>query len=128
MRAMVNRFKFAQVLAVSLQTGVPPWMSIVASEDYLVLSGGASRHEVFTWDDDVADDELCQTLGYHVLDELQDFISIETREPWPVAVDRGAEIALPVSEVQDGILRLYFGESTSPVIEFPSIVVADVLD
>ncbi len=125
---MINRFKLVQLVAASLQTAVPHWLSITASEDYLVLRACGSRHEIYTWDDDIADDHLCRTLGYHILDELQDFVSIETREPWPLPVRPGAQIPLPVSLVQDGRLGLYFGDPTSPAIEFPAIAIADVLD
>jgi len=124
---MVNRFKLAQALAAVLQTAVPTWLSVTAADEHLLLTAPAGMpHTIYSWEDDVADDALCQTLGCHALDELQDFVCEYTTTPWPPVPGRAADMALPGARVQQDSLYLWYGEPDAPTLQVTPIDLREI--
>ena len=60
------------------------------------------------------------------LDDLQDFLCHELREPWPRRAP--GEVPAPGARIERGKLHLWYGDELEPVLQLPPIDVGPVRD
>lgn len=111
-------------LARHLDAAVPRPFSVTADEGSVIVSDGsisAATPVVELLDQDGAGptaDEV-ETATWAVLSAVQDAVSTGTAEPWP-----GCDaLPLPGVELDDGVLRAWFGAAGSAVLDIGPIAV-----
>jgi hypothetical protein len=115
-------------VAITQGQVIPPWLSVhVAGHDVVLASADGRRHEVYMDVEAPAPDpDRCRTIGYHLLDEIQDLITESTSTPWPIVTGRPTELPLPMAQVRDGMLFLWYGEAENPALKFPPVSLHDI--
>lgn len=130
---MTSAVVLAHELAARMQAIVPAFVSVRADGDQvLVFVRGSLPSAVYLFDDPnrpLAD--LASTLACNVLSSVQDAISIETTEPWPLMASCGAsqrrEMALPHAEVRDGELHMWYGDETTAVLQLQPLPLTNIV-
>jgi hypothetical protein len=112
---------FAAELASRLTEIVPPRFRVEARRDWVTVSdGGALPSSVSTmpiaWNPDRPLEQMMASVAQNVLNNVQDYISIATREPWP-PVDGAPSAMEPYFAYWDGPhLMMGYGPKHEPVV------------
>jgi hypothetical protein len=138
----VNIEKFLEVLAARLDAVVPDDYEVNSDGDMLWFgshSGSYARHAYETYLDHLDDmrephpgrdprfepithDEVIAAVATKAMDELQDTVDENTREPWP----GNRTVPRPHAIVENGVLLMWFGDRIQPALRLDPIELAEV--
>jgi len=125
----------ARLLAERMSVVVPPPVIVRAHGSMVWAStpqfpGGGTDLEL--WSDDDNDARVRQgvwSAAYNVLNHVQDYVSEELKWPWPRDPNRARTfMPMPMVSIENGRLRLGYGEADRPTLELESIDLADIAD
>lgn len=117
--------KLARDLAHELRAVVPDPFSVNDNRGSVVITEGSSTAttpvgDLLDQDGSGPTADEVETAAEAVLSAVQDVVTRRTTEPWPPGDHR---LALPGVKLDGGVLRAWYGESESPLLELRPIVV-----
>jgi hypothetical protein len=124
--------RFAAALAERLALVLPSSFSAVARYGVIEMRSELvswTAYGIVDWFVDEPDPlpDRFERAAWNVLNTAQDFVSEVTREPWPRALGAvRSEMAPPAAVVENRILKCWYGESVSPIVELPAIALDDL--
>lgn len=71
-----------------------------------------------------SDEEKIIGIAMLALDQLQDYVSETTADPWPGT----ARMPSPHGRIQDSVLYLWYGDQMNPVLACPPISVTELTE
>jgi hypothetical protein len=120
--------RFTRVLAQRLAAIVPAGIHVEAGDGMLRYSAddhagpsGTHMRDNFGVYGETDEDNLVG-LAVQALDELQDYVSEATRDPWPGATRQPR----PRAEIRDGALYAWYGDDGATVLGCAPIPLADL--
>ena len=88
--------------------------------------GGSIAAEIIADDDGRSLAEKVETAVLAILEGIQDDIMESSKEQWPIG--RNGKVSLPGSRVDGERLFMWFGDEADPVVAFPPLSLAEVLE
>jgi len=132
MPARPSSTRFAAALAARLNDVVPAGLSVRSRGPSVDVYGArTSRHagvgaEHIEHDDGHALEKRAEGIAWAILNGAQDGVMEILTQQWPAAADgRAAE---PGAKVQDGELRMWFGDERAPIIVLQPIPIAELFE
>lgn len=127
--------KVAAALAHRLQAQAPVGIGITAEDRAIIVHLGQHR-----WDASAApsilddpkgweqgeEDVLLESVVYSTMSGVQDAICEATGECWPPLPGDPTDLPEPGVRVDDGVLRLWFGNPAEPLRVLDPIAIADL--
>lgn len=118
--------RLAVAVAVRLSAVLPPDFVLVAAEGNVTAATGNGKSWSTTSVASIVDQpgdrtRLVAGSATNVLSAVQDFIAQTIAEPWPEVGRRHGPWALPHAVVQDGVLRMWYGDEKSAFLQLPDV-------
>jgi hypothetical protein len=127
--------KVAAALAERLQTHAPAGIAVSAEDRALVVHAGghvwAASAAPSILDDPQGweageEDVLLESVAYSTMSGVQDAICEATAESWPSQPADPNALEEPGARVEDGWLRLWFGNPAAPLLALDPIALTDL--
>jgi hypothetical protein len=124
----VNVEKFLELLAGSLDAVAPGSYRVISDGDMLWwgTSGTYARQAYEAYlerlDEPIIYDEVISAVAFKAMDELQDYVTENTGEPWP----GHRTVPAPHAVVENGVLLMWFGDRSQPALSLNPIELADL--
>ncbi len=126
----VDADRLTEVLAARFDAVTPDGIHVIADDGMLWYSsdfdpGQAGSHVRYNLAGAAGESDEADLVGVavQVLDQLQDFVSEATTDPWP-GTGRQPE---PHGEIRDHVLHLWYGEPDDIKLTVPPIDTADII-
>lgn len=129
----MNVEKFLDLLAGRLDAVAPESYRVISDGDMLWYgtsrygtSGTYARQAYEAYldqlDEPISHNGVISAVAFKAMDELQDHVTENTREPWPGHRTVPAAHAV----VENGVLFMWFGERSQPALSLKPIELADL--
>lgn len=124
----LNRAAIAVVIA--LERTVPPPVILTLRENSINVSLNG-REVASIWlpvRSPTGDVEAVKEIAFKALWDIQDVISIETREPWPLFHDSRRNPPLPYCEIRGDSLEMWYGanDGHGPSLQLPRVALETI--
>ena len=116
--------KFARELAAALAASLPEGFTCTADGDSITVetpSGEAVTTALDLDADDEGDAEVYADAAEGVLSLAQDVVSDALDATWPGPAVVTDDLPVPGARVDGAVVRLWYGDETSPVLELTSV-------
>lgn len=127
----MTKVNVAKAIARELARVVPPGFTVRDEEGTVVIRSKDSAIGEASYFVDLASQgpsrHAFEIATRNVLNLVQDYISVELRQPWPRAAPDDPEgggrfsVATPGAIVEGSLLKYWYGPREHPAIEFPPI-------
>lgn len=114
--------RFAEALVARIQPVVPDGFVVRAEGDHVRVvppEGTGTSASLGYLDPGEADADDYADAAWNVLSMVQDAVSEYVAEPWPSGA--GDDVADPGTRADAGVVRLWFGDETAPVVVLEAI-------
>ena len=119
--------RFAEALAARIQPLLPEGFAVHADGDHVRVvppEGPGTSASLGYLDPGDADVDDYADAAWNVLSMVQDAVSEYVAEPWPSGAGSGDDLADPGTRADEGVVRLWFGDESAPVLVLDGIPIA----